>query len=258
MNKTAIIGGTGLETLSTQYTVTAQTVKTRFGVTELLEVPELGLFFLSRHGKSHTIAPHEINYRANIQALKDLGIERLLAPNAVGSLRLDLPPDSLVLIDDFLDMTRARPLSLFDEPESGVRHTDFSQPYCPELRDILLETAAEMDLSLLPRGTYVCADGPRFESPAEVRMYAQLGGDVVGMTGLPEAVFAREAGICYAAVAIVTNHAAGLTDDPVDHAEVVAAVFRSAERIRDLFLTAAPRIPLTRSCPCPTSVSTQP
>src|SRR5205807_1733104 len=111
----------------------------------------------------------------------------------------------------FIDFTRGRPLSFFDDErpttsDAARLHTDFSQPYCPALRDALMESAAMLDVPLLARGTYVCADGPRFESPAEVRMFAQWGGDVVGMTGLPEAIFAREAGICYAGVSIVTNY----------------------------------------------------
>ena len=260
MYKAAIIGGTGLEKLPPEYTVKERLLENRFGAARVHQValPEGELIFLSRHGGSHGIAPHDINYRANIQALSDLGIKRILASNAVGSLRLDLVPHSLVALDDFIDMTRARPLTLFDDLAGGIRHTDFSEPYCPELRSALLMAAADLDLDLLPRATYVCADGPRFESPAEVRMYAQLGGDVVGMTGIPEAVFAREAGICYAAVGIVTNFGAGLTTDPVDHADVVERMAVNVDSVRRLFLQVAVSIDDDRGCRCGESVSTQP
>ncbi len=185
-------------------------------------------------------------------------MQRILASNAVGSLRLDLEPDSLVALDDFIDQTRGRPLSMFDDTAGGVRHTDFTEPYCPELRSALLAAAVDIDLDLLPRATYVCADGPRFESPAEVKMYAQLGGDVVGMTGLPEAVFAREAGICYAAIGIVTNFAAGLTSKPVDHMEVVQRMSVNVDSVRRIFLQAAVSMPDARGCRCGESASTQP
>jgi Purine nucleoside phosphorylase len=182
-----------------------------------------------------------------------LGADRVLATNAVGSLRLDLEPGALIAFDDFIDFTHGRGVSFWkNHPESplGVTHTDFSEPYCPLLRDVLMETAANLNLPLLPRATYVCANGPRFESPAEIRMFAQWGGDVVGMTGLPEAVFAREAGLCYAAVGIVTNFAAGLTPEPVDHAEVVARMGLQVEQVRALLLEAALRLPDARCEMC--------
>lgn len=251
---TAIIGGTGLGSFSPEYTVTERTIETRFGRAVVYDVRELKLLFVPRHGRDHTVPPHEINFRAIIAAISDLGVNRILATNAVGSLRLDLEPDSLVLIDDFLDFTRSRDVSLFDV-SSGVRHTDFSVPYCPQLRSLLLSAAAAVDIDLLPRGTYACTDGPRFESPAEVRMYGQLGGDVVGMTGLPEAVFAREARICYAAVAIVTNFAAGLTAASVDHADVIDRMGRNIDRVRRLFAAALPAMRAQQTCGCATSVS---
>jgi len=235
-------------------------LETRFGqaLVHGVELPEGELIFLSRHGTSHGIAPHNINYRANIRALAEMGVQRILASNAVGSLRLDLEPDSLVAFDDFIDQTRVRPLTILDDTADGVHHTDFSEPYCPEIRSALLAAAAGLDVDLLPRATYVCADGPRFESPAEVRMFAQLGGDVVGMTGLPEAVFARESGICYAAVGIVTNFAAGLTTRPVDHTEVVERMSVNVDSVRRLFLQVAVSMDVWRGCRCAESVSTQP
>lgn len=246
-----------MEKLPPEYTVTARSIDTEFGRAIYNEISDSNLIFLSRHGEIHSVAPHEVNYRANIAALAKLGVTRILATNAVGSLRLDLVPDSLILIDDFLDFTRNRPTTLFGSG-TGVRHTDFSMPYCPQLRTHLISTAASLDLAFLPRGTYVCAEGPRFESPAEVRMYGQMGGDVVGMTGIPEAIFAREAGICYASVSIVTNFGAGLTDQTVNHVDVLERMSANVARVRSLFINALQTISAQRTCGCAESVSIQP
>jgi 5'-methylthioadenosine phosphorylase len=246
----AVIGGTGLEKLPADYTVKRETIETRFGRAVIVRAQkeDADFLFLSRHGEAHGIPPHEINYRANIAALVDLGVRKVLATNAVGSLRLDVPPGSYVLLDDFIDFTRARPLSFLEGGE-GVVHTDFSEPYCPALGHTLREVAVELGIELLPRGTYLCAEGPRFESPAEIRMFQQWGADVVGMTGLPEATFAREAGLCYAAVAIVTNFGAGLTEEPVEHEEVVARMATQVEEVRRLLLAAARR-EVEHACSC--------
>jgi 5'-methylthioadenosine phosphorylase len=250
MTDIAIIGGTGLETLPAEYATERSVVETRFGNAAIIRARagDSEFLFLSRHGDTHGIPPHRINYRANIAALVDLGVQKVLATNAVGSLRLDVPPGSYVLLDDFVDFTRARPLS-FLEGDEGVVHTDFSEPYCPALRHTLREAAIEQGIELLPRGTYLCAEGPRFESPAEIRMFQQWGADVVGMTGLPEAIFAREAGLCYAAVAIVTNFGAGLTQELVEHEEVVARMATQVDEVRALLLAAAVR-DLEASCRC--------
>ncbi len=255
----AIIGGTGLETLPSDYQRKPITVATPFGEAKLARATgkDGEVIFLSRHGASHGLAPHQINYRANIAALVQLGVRQALATNAVGSLRLDLPPGSLVLFDDFIDFTHSRPLSFWSDHPSehssmpeGVVHTDFSVPYCPALRSLLVETAAELGVTLLPRGTYLCTEGPRFESPAEIRMFAQWGGDVVGMTGLPEAVFAREAGLCYAGIGIVTNFGAGLTAEAVAHEAVLAEMALNVVIVRDLLMRAALNAPDRTECPC--------
>ncbi len=262
--KIAIIGGTGLETLEGQFSITDRIVSTVFGDTKVTIVrdaqeangssesaDQIGeIIFLSRHGASHSISPHEINYQANIAALVKLGVTRVYATNAVGSLRLDIPPGSLLVYDNFIDFTKNRTLSFWDNHPNrppGVVHTDFSNPYCPLLRSSLL--AMETDFTpLIPSCTYVCAEGPRFESPAEVRMFAQWGGDVVGMTGLPEAIYAREAGLCYAGIGIVTNYGAGLTAVAVDHLDVVEQMSVSATMVRDLILKACRSNVLSESC----------
>ncbi len=239
----AIIGGTGFEKLPPEIFAEEVEVSTRYGVSHLLSVSNnyvepYKLFFLSRHGATHGLAPHQVDYRANIAALAALDVRYLFASNAVGSLHLDLPPGDLVLLDDFIDFTRQRPVTYFDTGDAWS-HTDFTLPYSPLLRQAVLDAAKNLSVLIHPTGTYLCCDGPRFESPAEVRLFAKWGGDVVGMTGLPEAVFAKEANIEYAALTIVTNYGAGLTPEPVAHEAVVAAMANSINMVRELLLTAS-------------------
>jgi 5'-methylthioadenosine phosphorylase len=236
----AVIGGTGFTQLPPEIFAETVTVETPFGEVSLLSLSDnylepYRLYFLPRHGAGHTLAPHQINYRANIAALVQLGIKGVFATNAVGSLRHDLAPGSLVLMSDFLDFTRGRPLTYF-APNEPWRHTDFSQPYSPRLREILLHTAQATHTPLLPECVYLCTDGPRFETPAEVRLFAQFGADVVGMTGLPEAIFAKEAGLEYAALGIVTNLAAGLKEGAVTHKEHQDIMQEKIDLVRELLL----------------------
>jgi 5'-methylthioadenosine phosphorylase len=255
MSGIAIIGGTGLEQLPEEYSVERLAIDTVFGraAASRAKRGDEEFIFLSRHGESHGIAPHQINYRANIAALVELGVKHVFATNAVGSLRTDLPPGSLVVLSDFIDFTNGRPLSFWDghpNPPAPVVHTDFSVPYCPILRDALIEAALADRVEIVPQGTYVCANGPRFESPAEIRLFAQWGGDVVGMTGLPEAIFAREAGLCYAGISIVTNFGAGLTNEAVQHEEVVAQMAVQVNTVRSLLLAASRRLSPNATCKC--------
>ena len=242
----ALIGGTGFEQLPSDIWAEQLDVDTRFGAARVLSVSNnyvepYKLYFLSRHGAAHGLAPHEINYRANIAALVELEVKFVYATNAVGSLRRDLLPGSLVLFDDFLDMTRARPLSYFAAGETWT-HTDFSAPYSELLRRNLIEAAQESGVALQPTATYLCCDGPRFESPAEVRLFGGWGADVVGMTGLPEAVFAKEAGLEYAGLGIVTNLGAGLTAEAVAHENVVSSMQTQIGSVRELLLNASGRL----------------
>lgn len=249
MKRVAIIGGTGLEQLPPDYETERLTIKTDFGESHPIlarRTTETGttqeFLFLSRHGEQHGIAPHRIPYRANIRALVELGVEAVLATNAVGSLRLTLPPRSLVLMSDFIDFTHTRPASYWDDvadaPEPVI-HTDFSEPYSPRLRAALLAAAERLAIPLVPYAVYLCAEGPRFESPAEVRLFGQWGADIVGMTGLPEATFAREAGLAYAAIGIVTNYGAGLTAEKVQHEDVLSVMNELRDPVRLLLLSAA-------------------
>jgi 5'-methylthioadenosine phosphorylase len=239
----AVIGGTGFEQLPPEIFAEPIEVETRFGPARLLSlsnnyVEPYKLYFLSRHGAAHGLAPHQINYRANIAALVELEVKYVYATNAVGSLRMDFPPGRLCLFDNFLDFTRTRPLTYFAENDAW-RHTDFTVPYSPLVRQSVLDAAAKIGLSVAPQATYVGCEGPRFETPAEIRLFAQVGGDVIGMTGVPEVIFAKEAGLEYAGLGIVTNFGAGLAQEAVDHSVVVEVMTNTISTVRELLLVAS-------------------
>lgn len=209
----AIIGGTGFYRLAGGKFV-EQRVDTPYGAALVHAGQDEmeGLYFMPRHGIDHTIPPHKINYRANMKALEILGVERVLAVFTVGSLQRDVPPRSFVALDQFLDFTSGRAGTFFDGGDTGLAHAEMNQPYCVRLRRELQVAANSLGLKVRDTGTYVATNGPRFETPAEIRMYAQLGGDVVGMTGVPEVGLARELGLHYAALAFSVNWAAGLEE----------------------------------------------
>nr|CAA9215484.1 5'-methylthioadenosine phosphorylase [uncultured Armatimonadetes bacterium] len=232
----AIIGGTGVGQFPLDTGPEEVTVPTPWGETTV----QIGTLrgrrtaFLARHGAGHRLPPHRIPFRANLAALKRLGVRAALATTAVGGLRADLRPGTLVLLDDFIDFTKnGRGTTFFDTPGQVV-HTDFTAPYSAELRTGVQEAARNLNLSLRPGGTYLCADGPRYETPAEVRLFASWGADVVGMTGVPEATLAREAGIHYAGISLVTNPGAGLSPTPLTHAEVEEAMRAALPDLRSL------------------------
>jgi 5'-methylthioadenosine phosphorylase len=242
----AIIGGTGVGKFPLDEEPKYLTVETPWGVAAAQTGTLRGkpLVFLARHGAGHKVPPHRINYRANIAALVKLGVRGVLATTAVGSLNVNLQAGSLVLLDDFIDFTLARQNKTFFDGENGspVVHTDFTHPYSPELRAALLTAAEATGTLLQPKGTYLCGDGPRYETPAEVRLFAGWGADVVGMTGVPEATLAREAGLHYAGVSLVTNLGCGLSPTPLTHTEVEEAMAAAAPRLRTLLIEAVSRI----------------
>lgn len=211
--RSAIITGTGIYEIA-GHSFRPEVIETSYGPAQvfLSEDPQLDLVFLARHGLQHTTPPHIINYRANIKALKMLGVQQVLAAYAVGSINPEIPPLGLALITDFLDFTNGRPLSFFDGGDSGLAHTSMDQPFCPSLSAKVLELAPQFNLNLREESVYVATNGPRFETPAEIRMYRKLGGDVVGMTCVPEVVLAKELGLHFAAVALSINWATGIEE----------------------------------------------
>jgi 5'-methylthioadenosine phosphorylase len=250
--KIAVIGGTGVYDPEMLKEVREEWVRTPYGEVGL----QVGRFrgrevaFMARHGRQHSVPPHLVNYRANIMALKQLGVRSILATAAVGSLNTDLHPGKLVFCDQFLDFTKSRVQTFSEGGPEGVVHMDMTEPYCPELRDLMDRAAADLELPVHSIGTYVATEGPRFETPAEIRMLRQLGGDLVGMTGVPEVVLAREAEICYATICMVTNFAAGISPHRLTHEEVVAAMQVNAAKLRSLIAETVALIDPERECLC--------
>jgi 5'-methylthioinosine phosphorylase len=241
MPRTAVIGGTGFYRMEHAELKEKLVVDTKYGPAEV-SIYEAGgeeFAFLPRHGENHACAPHKVNYRANVMALKMIGVERIIGVCSVGSLRKGIKPGDFVLVDQFLDFTKARPSTFYDE-EGCVVHTNVTEPYCPDMRERMGRLATKTKVH--KKGTYVCAEGPRFETAAEIRMYAALGGDVVGMTGVPECVLARELGMCYACIAIVTNYAAGISDEPVSHEEVLEEMEKLDDTIQAYVLRCLAKI----------------
>lgn len=212
----AIIGGSGLAKLSALANTRRQIVRTPFGEPSgALTFGTLAgqeVVFLARHGYGHTIAPHEINYRANIWALKELGVEAALSVASVGGIRNDLGPGTLVVPHQIIDYTYSRKATFFEGSENAVVHIDFTQPYADAVRQRLLSAATHCGEVLVDGAVYACTQGPRLETAAEIERIARDGGEIVGMTGMPEAALAREAELDYAALAVVVNHAAGRGD----------------------------------------------
>jgi 5'-methylthioadenosine phosphorylase len=209
------------------------------------EVAGRAVAFLPRHGVRHEYPPHRVNYRANIWALRSLGVRRVLAPCAVGSLHADLGPGALVVPDQLVDRTSGRVQTFMD---SGAAHVAFADPYCPALRGALLAAADDM----VDGATMVVVEGPRFSTRAESQWYAAQGWTLVNMTGHPEAVLARELAMCYAAVALVTDRDAGITsNEAVNQADVFAEFARNLERLRRLLVDVVAGLPGDRSgCRC--------
>lgn len=234
----AIIGGSGLAKLSALEAPRRQVMRSPYGEPSgALTFGRVGgreVVFLARHGYGHTIAPHEINYRANIWVLKELQVEGVIAVATVGGIRADLGPGTLVVPDQIIDYTYSRKSTFFEGADAPVTHIDFTQPYSARMRRALLEAARACGETVLDGATYACTQGPRLETAAEIERIARDGGDIVGMTGMPEAALAREAGLDYAALAVVVNHAAGRGDsrervkleelEAVMHATIVRAV----------------------------------
>lgn len=220
----AVIGGTGLTEIDGLEVTHREVVHTPYGepsgpITHGV-IAGKQVAFLARHGYSSNIPPHRVNYRANIWALKSLGVEKIVAVAAVGGITEDMQPTQLVIPDQIVDYTYGRPHTFFDEGLEHVVHIDFSWPYCPDVRDALLQAAKCSGVDVVPYGTYAATQGPRLETAAEIRRLENDGCDIVGMTAMPEAALARELDMCYAACAVVANWAAGKSDEEISIEEI--------------------------------------
>jgi 5'-methylthioadenosine phosphorylase len=248
-----VIGGSGLYELDGLVDLERVRLDTPFGPpSDEFLVGRLGdarLVFLPRHGRGHRIPPHQVNARANIHGLKQLGVEWIIAVSAVGSMKEEIRPGDLVLVDQFIDRTRARPSTFFEGGVAG--HVGFADPVCPLLHGWLAESSTGR---VHKSGTYIVIDGPQFSTRAESNLYRSWGVDVIGMTALPEAKLAREAEMCYATIALATDYDCWHQGEAAVTVEQVVAVMRAnVARARELIGRALPRIAPPRSCPCATA-----
>jgi 5'-methylthioinosine phosphorylase len=214
-----VIGGTGLTQMKELDIISREVVHTPYGepsgaITHGI-IGDQEIVFLPRHGYTHHIPPHKVNYRANIWALREVGINHLIAVAAVGGITPEMRPSRLVIPDQVIDYTYDRPHTFFSEDLTEVTHIDFSEPYCEELRQHMLSAAKKINLDVADAGTYAATQGPRLETAAEINRLERDGNHIVGMTGMPEASLAKEAGLCYATCAVVANYAAGKADTEI-------------------------------------------
>lgn len=257
MRKIAIIGGTGIYSPEALQGFEEKVIDTPYGKA-LCNIGELAsnqVVFITRHGVGHKTAPHKVNYRANIWALKSLGTEEIFATTAVGSLNPEMKAGHFVVCSNVLDFTKSRINTFYDTPERGVVHVDFSYPYCPCVRERVIRCLEKLDIPFHKEGVYVATEGPRFESAAEIKAYAMLGGDLVGMTNMPECILAREAEMCYSTCSIVTNMAAGISPTPLSHMEVVEAMGKSINNMNKLIAAFInDNEPVAATCGCHTAL----
>lgn len=221
-----LIAGTGFYNLPALKDGESRELDTLYGKAQIRSGEWNGarLIFLTRHGVGHSIPPHLINYRANIKAMKDLGVEQIIAINVVGGINPKLSPGDLCLIDDFIDFTSGRQHTFSDGSKPGVQHVDLTRPYDAKIQSALRQSAKESGILLHENGVYAGFNGPRFETPSEIRLAALAGATVVGMTGCPEVSLAREIGIAYASIALVVNPAAGLSEAEITMDEINKAL----------------------------------
>jgi 5'-methylthioadenosine phosphorylase len=247
----AVIGGSGVRELFGGAVRRAHRVATPWGPPsgpiEEGEVGGLRTLFLPRHGPGHTIPPHRVNYRANIDALASLGAEAIVTVSSVGSLREELPPGTFVLPSQFVDFTKSRPTTFFDG--GRVYHVSLADPFCPDLARRAVEAGAEARVPFVAGKTYVCVEGPRFSTRAESAFFRSLA-DVIGMTLVPEVTLARERGLCYACLAMVTDFDVW-ADRPVDTEEILRTMAQNSDRMATVLARLLPRLVGPTSCECP-------
>lgn len=247
--KIAIIGGSGLEDPSLFVKIKEVKIKTPFGYPSgpisIGNFSGTAVAFLSRHGKKHQYPPHKVNSLANLWALKKLGIERIIAISAVGSLQEDFKPGDIVICDQFIDFTKKREYTFYDK---GATHVSLADPFCPELRDLFYKEAGKMAIPVHEKGTYWCIEGPRFSTRAESKFFRHFA-DIIGMTMSPEVNLARELEICYITLAMVTDYDVW-QQHPVNTEEVIKMMGQNADRIKKLLTSAVPKIQSQRNCSC--------
>ena len=241
-----IIGGTGTKALLETYSIVdKKDVKTEYGQAPqitILDINNKEVAYIPRHSQGHSVPPHKINYRANIEALKTIGVNQVYATNSVGSLDTNIEPGSILIPDNFIDFTHNRVSTFFD---NEVVHIDCTNPYCETLRTNLI-TGNDVH----PYGIYITTEGPRFETGAEIQFYKLIGGKVVGMTGVPEVVLAKEKQMCYSSICAVTNYAAAISPNKLTITEVIDAMKDCEEKLIKLITKTIKNTVVSRDCGC--------
>lgn len=234
----AILGGTGLTQLANLDIAHRQVVRTPYGepsgALTFGRIAQHEVVFLARHGYGHTIAPHEVNYRANVWALHAAGADNVVSVSTVGGIHPDLTPGTLVVPDQIIDYTHGRKATFFEGQEKPVTHMDFTWPYCEKMRTTCLRAARAAGEAVVDSGVYAAVQGPRLETAAEINRLERDGATMVGMTGMPEAALAKELGLCYATIAVAVNHAAGRGSSArgIRYDEVEATLKAVMQRVR--------------------------
>jgi len=254
-----VIGGTGLYDIEGMRDIQEVNIETPFGKpSDTIVVGKLegvGIAFLPRHGQGHRILPGELPSRANIYALKSLGVEHIIAICSAGSFKEEIKPGDLLIPDQLIDRTRGRVSTFFGE--GIVAHISFAEPFCPKLSQVLYQSAREVGAAVHPRGTFVIMEGPAFSTRAESRLYRSWGADIIGMTALPEAKLAREAEICYAVIGCVTDYDSWHERHEPVTVEVILGILRkNADTARQIIKLAVGRIAKSRDCECATALRT--
>lgn len=244
MIKIGIIGGSGMDDPCLMKNIKEKQVKTPYGKPSspltVGKIDGVDVVILARHGKDHSIYPTGVNYRANIHALKKEGCTHVLATTAVGSLREKIKPGDLVFVDQFIDHTKHRPLTFHDEK---VIHTPMAEPFCKDLRFVLIQTAKELKLKHHPKGTVITIEGPRFSTKAESHMFRSFGADVINMSTVPEVILAREIGLCYQAIAMSTDYDCWKEgEEPVTWEMILKIMNKNSDNVKKLLLNAIKKI----------------
>jgi len=247
-----VIGGSGLYEIEGVIIKETKKISTPFGDPSasyiISDFSGIEVAFLPRHGSPHSIPPHKINYRANIWGFKELGVKRIISLGAVGGISTEMKPGTIAVPDQIIDMTKGRHSTFYNGDE--VVHIDFTEPYCPELRKSIMEAGRKTGIKLKKSGTYVCVNGPRLETKAEIEFFSNISADFVGMTTMPEASLAREAEICFAGVIVITNYAAGIKEKRLTTTEVIEVIKATAGRLKELLKESFYLIPTERRCFC--------
>lgn len=249
--RVGIIGGSGLCQLECKSELIS--IETPFGKPssnyEIFSLDGQEVYFLKRHGEGHIIPPHRVNYRANVYGFRELGVERIFGVFAVGSLDERISPGTIVIPDQVIDFTQGMRENTFYEGPKVV-HVDFTHPFCEELRSHVRDVAQRIGIPIHFNSTYVCVNGPRLETQAEIKFFSNIGAHIIGMTLMPEAVLARELEICYCAITVVVNFAAGISKTPLTVEEVKETMKGNLAKVNFLLTETIKSLPYERGCRC--------